>query len=81
MMMQWLDGFVATKLLGEYLLHWGKGKVVGRCFASSSSERGRASDGRAWRDGARSCCSAAWCPEEGENPKWAAPDGDLGRRR
>jgi hypothetical protein len=39
----------------------GERKVDGRHFASSSSERGRASDG-----------GAAWCPEEGENPEWAA---------
>jgi hypothetical protein len=53
----------------------GKRKVAGWCFASSSSERGRAGDGGAWRDGARSGGGVAWCPEEGENPEWAA----LGR--
>jgi hypothetical protein len=49
----------------------GKRKVVGRCFALSSSERGRASDSGAWHDGARSSAGASWCPEEWENPEWA----------
>jgi hypothetical protein len=44
---------------------FGKRKVARRCFASSSSERGWASDGGARRDGTRSsgCGTAGWRKE------------------